>query len=145
MVDQDIKYWQQANEIYADLTDLSVSEAIAELHRLPHVDDQVKSLVMSLISAGQQSSHYFDQAIDSYRQAMKHSHFEVGQKVGDYRLTQSLDRGGTAEVYAAEKIDSEVQKPVAIKLFNHPGYLSHLSDRFQIEQKVLAGLRIPIL
>lgn len=143
MVDQDIKYWQQANEIYADLTDLSVSEAIDKLHRLPHVNDQVKSLVLSLISAGQQSSHYFDQAIDSYRQVMKHSHFEVGQVVGDYRLTQALDQGGTAEVYAAEKIDSDVQKPVAIKLFNHPGYLSHLSDRFQIEQKVLAGLSHP--
>lgn len=143
MVDQDIKYWQQANEIYADLTDLSVSEAIAELHRLPHVNDQVKSLVLSLISAGQQSSHYFDQAIDSYRQVMKHSHFEVGQEVGDYRLTQALDQGGTADVYAAEKIGSEVQKPVAVKLFNHPGYLSHLSDRFQIEQKVLAGLSHP--
>jgi len=143
MVDQDIKYWQQANKIYADLTELSVSEAIAELHQLPHVNDQVKSLVLSLISAGQQSSHYFDQAVDSYRQAMKHSHFEVGQKVGGYRLTQALDQGGTADVYAAEKIDSEVQKPVAIKLFNHPGYLSQLSDRFQIEQKVLAGLSHP--
>ena len=143
MVDQDIKHWQQANEIYADLTDLSVSEAIAQLHRLPHVNDQVKSLVLSLISAGQQSSHYFDQAVDSYRQAMKHSHFEEGQEIGDYRLIQALDQGGTADVYAAEKMDSQVQKPVAIKLFNHPGYLSHLSDRFQIEQKVLAGLSHP--
>jgi len=143
MVDQDIKYWQQANEIYADLTDLSVSEAIAELHQLPHINDQVKSLVLSLISAGQQSSHYFDQALEGYRHAMKQGHFEVGQEVGDYRLTQSLDQGGTADVFAAEKIGSEVQKPVAIKLFNHPGYLSHLSDRFQIEQKVLAGLSHP--
>ena len=106
MVDQDIKYWQQANEIYADLTDLSVSEAIAELHQLPHVNDQVKSLVLSLISAGQQSSHYFDQAVDSYRQAIKHNQFEVGQQVGDYRLTKALDQGGTADVFAAEKADS---------------------------------------
>ncbi|MFV0544307.1 MAG: protein kinase domain-containing protein [Marinicella pacifica] len=143
MVDQDIQHWQQANEIYADLTDLSVSEAIAQLHLLPRVDDQVKSLVLSLISAGQQSSHYFDEAADSYRRAIKHSCFEVGQQVGDYRLTQSLDQGGTADVFAAEKIESEVQKPVAIKLFNHPGYLSHLSDRFQIEQKILAGLSHP--
>jgi serine/threonine-protein kinase len=143
MVDQDIKYWQQANEIYADLTDMSVSEAIAELHQLPHINDQVKSLVLSLISAGQQSSHYFDQALEGYRHVMKQGHFEVGQEVGDYRLTQSLDQGGTADVFAAEKIGSDVQKPVAIKLFNHPGYLSHLSDRFQIEQKVLAGLSHP--
>lgn len=143
MVDHEIEQWQQANEIYADLTDLSVSEAIAELHKLPHVNDQVKSLVLSLISAGQQSSQYFEQAVDSYRQAMKQSHFAVGQQVGDYRLTQALDQGGTAEVYAAEKLHSDVQKPVAIKLFNHPGYLSHLSDRFQIEQKVLAGLSHP--
>lgn len=143
MVEQDIKHWQQANEIYADMTDLSVSEAIAALHQLPHVEDEVKSLVISLISAGQQSSQYFDQAMESYRQVIKHTIFEVGQVVGDYRLTQALDQGGTAEVYVAEKVGSEVQKPVAIKLFNHPGYLSHLSDRFQVEQKILAGLSHP--
>ncbi|MCB1584484.1 MAG: protein kinase, partial [Xanthomonadales bacterium] len=51
-----------------------------------------------------------------------------------------IGEGGMATVFRAKRIDSEVQKDVAIKVFNHNYLPSRLLHQFAIEQAIMARL-----
>ena len=43
---------------------------------------------------------------------------EPGKRLGPYRLTHEIGRGGMGTVYAAERVDGQFEQGVAIKLLN---------------------------
>ena len=145
MNDASINQWKQANEVYKELLDLTVGEAISELHGMQDLSDEVKSLVLVLVSSGSQSSQFFKQQIGSSFQSpeWQQSMYAVGDDLGEYKVTGALGHGGMASVYQAQRKDTEKQKPVAIKVFNRTQLTPILLNRFAVEQEVLAGLSHP--
>lgn len=65
----------------------------------------------------------------------------VGQQLGNYRLIQSLGRGGYAEVYLGEHVRLNTQ--AAIKVLHARLASSEEVDRFQEEGRILASLVHP--
>lgn len=65
----------------------------------------------------------------------------VGQQLGNYRLIQSLGRGGYAEVYLGEHVRLNTQ--AAIKVLHARLANSEEVDRFQEEGRILASLVHP--
>ena len=140
-----IEKWKQANQVYAELLDLTVSDALQQLSQMQELDDEMKSLVLSLISSGNQTSQFFKKHVgDNFQidEAPRHQ-FKPGDHVGGYELMHELGEGGMAKVYQAKKLQAESQKPVAIKLFNHRDVSHLLLNRFSIEQEILSELSHP--
>ncbi len=139
----DLNKLKQANQIYESLADKTIDEAMHQLNTFDNLDKEVLSLVKSLISNSQQPSAYFDQKVSQHYQTMLSKSWQVGDQIGGYELLSLIGQGGMSMVYKAQRIDSETQKPVAIKLFNLPNQSTELKARFQAEQNILAELSHP--
>jgi tetratricopeptide (TPR) repeat protein/predicted Ser/Thr protein kinase len=66
----------------------------------------------------------------------------IGRRLGSYRITGELGRGGMGVVYLAERDDKTFRKQVAIKVLGggvHPA----VSGRFDAERRILASLEHP--
>ncbi len=66
-----------------------------------------------------------------------------GERVGAWRLVSPLGRGGTAEVYLAERVDGEYDQQVALKLVRTEVGSAELHRRFLRERRILAQLDHP--
>lgn len=67
----------------------------------------------------------------------------IGQKIGPYRITEIIGRGGMGTVFKASRADGEFQQEVAIKLINSGIHTDETVQRFLIEREILAGLQHP--
>ncbi|MBL8233461.1 MAG: serine/threonine protein kinase, partial [Bryobacterales bacterium] len=67
---------------------------------------------------------------------------EPGRRIGAWRLTALLGRGGMGEVWRAERADGEYQARVAIKFLGNLAIAGGW-DRFQREKQFLANLKHP--
>jgi len=139
----DLNKLKQANQIYEALADKTIDEAISQLNTYDNLDQEVITLVKSLITNSQQSSAYFDQKVSQHYQPQLNKTWQAGDQIGGYELMELIGQGGMSMVYKAQRIDSETQKPVAIKIFNLPNQSPELKARFQAEQRILSGLSHP--
>lgn len=64
-----------------------------------------------------------------------------GESLGPYRLTRRLGAGGMGEVWLAERVEGGFRQQVAIKRIHRD--LAGASDRFRVEQDILASLEHP--
>jgi len=65
----------------------------------------------------------------------------TGRRVGAYRLTDRLGRGGMGAVYAAERADQQFRQRVAVKLIRWDADTVEGRRRFHVEQQILADLQ----
>jgi len=139
----DLNKLKKANQIYESLAEKTIDEAMSQLNTYDNLDQEVLKLVKSLINNNQQPSVYFDQKVSQHYQTPLNKTWQIGDRIGGYELLELIGHGGMSMVYKAQRINSETQKPVAIKLFSTPSQNPMLRDRFQAEQKILAGLSHP--
>ncbi|KRG43394.1 hypothetical protein ARC78_07125 [Stenotrophomonas pictorum JCM 9942] len=68
--------------------------------------------------------------------------FGVGERLGPWRLTERIAKGGMGTVFKAERADGVYQRTVAIKLLHGlPGTIE--VERLAAERQVLADLQLP--
>lgn len=67
----------------------------------------------------------------------------VGERIGAYRITGVVGRGGMGVVCKATRDDDEFHKQVAIKLVKRGMDTALWTARFQAERQILAGLEHP--
>jgi serine/threonine protein kinase/tetratricopeptide (TPR) repeat protein len=66
-----------------------------------------------------------------------------GRRIGAYRLTKPVGRGGMGAVYLAERDDGAYQQRVAIKLIKRGMDTDQVLARFRAERQILASLDHP--
>ena len=67
----------------------------------------------------------------------------AGRRVGAYRITGEIGRGGMSRVYRAQRDDGQFEQQVAVKILR-PGLESRdFIERFRSERQVLAGFSHP--
>lgn len=67
----------------------------------------------------------------------------IGERVGAYRLTGRLGRGGMATVYVAERADGQWEQTVALKLIRRGLDTEDVVRRFLAERQILSSLEHP--
>jgi eukaryotic-like serine/threonine-protein kinase len=130
----------RVDELLDDLFDLPEEERIANLRgrRIedPAVIAEVESLLRSAsASAGFLSTPPKPSADEMMPDAM------VGMRLGAWRITRLLGRGGMGEVYEATRADGNFEQRVAIKLLQREAAAQ--MERFQAERQILARLEHP--
>ncbi|MCF6300907.1 MAG: serine/threonine protein kinase, partial [Proteobacteria bacterium] len=140
-----IELWKQANQIYTDLLHLSVSDAVDALNEIKKINPDVKQIVVSLINSGNLSSLYFKEHVSSKFDVGNRcfNPWKAGQKIGNYELIKEIGEGGMSKVFSGKRINSDVQKLVAIKIFSPNNGALELREHFLAEQKILSGLTHP--
>ena len=68
---------------------------------------------------------------------------EPGTRVGPYRVSRQIGRGGMGVVYLAERCDGHFDQAVALKLIPRGGETREAVERFERERQILAGLEHP--
>ena len=69
----------------------------------------------------------------------------VGRKIGVYKLTRQIGRGGMGSVYKAERADGEFYQTVAIKLIKRGMDTDFIIRRFRHERQILASFEHPFI
>lgn len=69
----------------------------------------------------------------------------IDKRVGVYRLTRQIGRGGMGAVYQADRDDGEFQQTVAIKLIKRGMDTDFIVRRFRHERQILASFEHPFI
>ncbi|HSI88190.1 MAG TPA: serine/threonine-protein kinase [Pyrinomonadaceae bacterium] len=69
----------------------------------------------------------------------------IGQRIGAYRLSREIGRGGMGAVYLGERDDGEFRQQVAIKLIKRGMDSDFIVRRFRHERQILASLEHPFI
>ncbi len=133
--------WQQAKTLFAEYLDLPVEDSLAAVEKRTDIEPVVKERVVRLIKALEKSKTILQQA-DSGQiiQRIKQLSDMTGQHVDGYVLNELLAVGGMSSIYQAQRVDSEVQKPVAIKILSMQSDATDVVLLFNRELKALSKL-----
>lgn len=108
-------------------------------------DRDLRLEVDALLNSLDKSENFLFEGIQREAECLTATHTAeaIGRRVGLYRLTALLGRGGMGAVYLAARDDDAYQKQVAIKLIRRGMDTDDVLRRFRIERQILAQLDHP--
>jgi serine/threonine protein kinase len=145
--------WEKVVEIFERAIELAPAERAAFLDRVC-LEENVRGEVEAMLAADERADAFIESpAVAAASASLLKNKFSapetvspVGTKIGAYRLTREIGRGGMGAVYAAERADGEFKKRVAIKLIRSGTMDSEfIVRRFRRERQILAELNHPFI
>ncbi len=139
--------WRRLEVLFAEAAALPPPEHGAFARRACAGDDDLRARLLRLLAAEARGGGFLERAIHGGAIAVSRELDEanLGRRIGPYRLTRILGRGGTSVVYMAERDDAQYRATVAVKLL-HPGLGSAaMLERLREERQILAQLSHPNL
>ncbi|MGH9851442.1 MAG: protein kinase domain-containing protein [Blastocatellia bacterium] len=136
--------WRRIDELFGAVADLPPAEREAQLTRICGDDEELRREVLELLAHEPPDSFLHD--------PIKHAALAVtnepadellGQRIGPYRLTRLIGRGGMGAVYEAVRDDEQFQQQVALKLIKRGMDSDFVRERFMRERQILASLDHP--
>ncbi len=138
--------WRRIDELFRTVADRPPAEREAQLTRICGDDEELRREVLELLA---------HEPPDSFlRDPIKHAALAVtnepadellGQRIGPYRLTRLIGRGGMGAVYEAVRDDEQFQQQVALKLIKRGMDSDFVRERFVRERQILASLDHPYI
>ncbi len=135
----DSERWQRIKDVYRRALDEPGDTRRAFVLRECGDDPELATEVLKLLDVPQG-----DDVIDDIvgGAAADESNIE-GTRLGPYRLSRQIGRGGMGDVYLAERADEEFDQQVAIKVVSWARLSPSLVDRFRRERQILANIDHP--
>lgn len=128
---------ERMNALLDELLDLPEAQRIGALRRCSVEDPQVAAAVERWLHAVHASSEFLSTS-PLARMEGRVPDTVVGVRLGAWRLTRLIGRGGMGDVYEGLRADGEFEQRVAIKLLQRE--TAGESKRFQTERQILARL-----
>jgi eukaryotic-like serine/threonine-protein kinase len=122
-----------------DMFDLPEAERLANLRARRIEDSAVLAEVESLLRAASASGGFLSTPPKPAAEELPDG--TLGLRLGAWRITRLLGRGGMGEVYEATRADGNFEQRVAIKLLQRDAAAQ--MERFQAERQILARLEHP--
>ncbi len=154
--------WQQIEEFFQKAVDLAPKERSAFLSHECQNDSELKNEVEKLLKDYDSAESFIELPVwtDSFfinssaKKAISDSFGElteeiedhlIGRKIGVYKLTKELGRGGMGAVYLGVRDDGEFNQKVAIKLIKRGMDSDFIIRRFRHERQILASFDHPFI
>jgi eukaryotic-like serine/threonine-protein kinase len=134
-------------EMFAEVSDLPASDRDAWI-AAQVVDGDDREALRRLLAADSGDEGFLDISADRHAASMEIDEslrpgLMLGQRIGPFKLTRLLGKGGMAIVFLGERDDSDFVQRVAVKLLRR-GLFSEIEQRlFRRERQLLAGLDHP--
>ena len=131
--------WQRIKEVFADVQERNPAERGEYLRQVCGREGWLRAEVESLLDAAGVGT------ADSVSEGVRGRADDamIGRRVGAYKISQRIGRGGMATVYLASRADQQYEKQVAIKILLPELDSEELLSRFRNERQTLAKLDHP--
>ncbi|QQS45454.1 MAG: protein kinase [Acidobacteriota bacterium] len=138
--------WRQVKEIFEAALDREPSDRALFIAEQANGDESIRRAAEEMLRDYDEAGDFLEEpALVEF--GLDPAHFdpgyELGRRIGSYRIAGEIGRGGMGAVYLAERADDAYDKRVAIKMVWAGGLTSELNRRFNIERRVLAALDHP--
>ncbi len=145
--------WQQIEEIFHEVVDLTVDERLRELDERCSDDPELRSEVEKLVSQYEDASSFIEQPLmdittGGFIASLLDESDEdpmIGKVLGSYRIEREIGRGGMGAVYEATRADGEFRLRVALKVVKRGVDTDFVLKRFRHERQILAALDHPFI
>jgi len=136
--------WQRIEELFGAVVDRPTGERHTYLTRACNGDEELRLEVLSLL-ARDTSEDFIRDPIASAALLFTAKSIDdlTGERIGPYRVTRLIGRGGMGAVYEAERDDEQFRRQVAIKIIKRGMDTDFVRDRFLRERQILASLDHP--
>lgn len=141
--------WHRAQEIFAEVIDLSTADRAAEAARLCGDDELLRTFVDRLLAADSEAGSFIEDALSGASQLLGDAVDPVDpilrrRRLGKYEILETVGHGGFGKVYGGR--DPDLQRRVAIKtcsVGDRAPLERDLRRRFFREARIAAGLQHP--
>jgi eukaryotic-like serine/threonine-protein kinase len=146
--------WQRLTQIVNDCLDLPADARSAHARTLCAGDEALYGEAMQWIDDAEQTQGFLDQSADVdlltrrpgaeviARRAESALQW-TGRRLGPYRVTEEIARGGMGSVFKAVRADEAYEQIVAIKVVRSHVATELIAQRFRAERQILANLEHP--
>lgn len=140
--------WQQLEPLLDEAMDLPPDQRTAFLDRVCGDDEALRADLERLLAADAEASTFLeapahDRAADLLDVPFPVASDRTGQRIGDWRILETLGQGGMGAVYLAERADGAFEQRAALKIIRSDLVSRDTFDRFLQERQILARLRHP--
>jgi serine/threonine-protein kinase len=133
--------WERIQELFHEVVDLPVEDRLAALRARCGGDEELLREVLASIEEDDRGGSILDRGLaDSTGRWFLDSVVAV-KEIGPYRILRPLGEGGMGTVFLAERQD--LGSLAAIKVLRDAWLSPARRQRFQVEQRTLAGLTHP--
>jgi len=136
--------WNQVWEVFHQIVEAEPQSRDQLLDQLCQQDLQLKSEILSLLEAHNQTDSLIDQPAHTLVEQAPQT-ILAGQQIGPYSIEKLIGSGGMGEVYLAHRHDGTFRQQVAIKFAAFARYSPALLERFETERQILSDLSHPAI
>ena len=154
--------WKQIESVFQEAADLTSDRRESYLNDICRGDDQLRREVDKLLGSLESASDFIESPVwtdSSFLNTKAKKEIStsidenlasngdsfIGKKIGVYRLTRELGRGGMGAVFLGERADGEFEQKVAIKLIKRGMDSDFIVRRFRHERQILASFEHPFI
>ena len=148
----DPERWQRIDRVFQQAAGLDREQREGFLNQECQDDSGLRAWVDSLLARDEDSQLDLPSGIDAdgslgafQQAAFRGGALREGSTVGPYRLGRRLGEGGMAVVFEARRVDSSLDRRVALKLLKWPLATREGLRRFANEGRILARLEHPAI
>jgi eukaryotic-like serine/threonine-protein kinase len=142
----EIGRWSRIEGLFHEAADLAPAERSAFLDRVCNGDDELRRELESLLAADTPEDELLQAAVDQVLDQLPATSDEksepIGRRVGRYKITGLIGKGGMGAVYLAARED-DFHMQVAVKLLKRGTDTETALSRFRGERQILAELQHP--
>lgn len=137
--------WRQIEEVFQAAVQLDPERRALYLRQTCRGDRELLEEVESLLAIDGQSPDLLRNSIQNEAERLSGdvSSSVIGQRIGPYRVTGVLGRGGMGAVYLAVREDDVYERPVALKVVKRGMDTEEVLRRFRQERRILSRLDHP--
>jgi serine/threonine protein kinase/tetratricopeptide (TPR) repeat protein len=136
--------WQRIEALFGAVVNRPAAERDTYLAQVCEGDEELRLEVLSLLERDTSEDFIRDSIAGvalSFTARPKDD--LTGERIGPYRVTRLVGRGGMGAVYEAERDDEQFHQKVAIKLIKRGMDTDFVRNRFLRERQILASLDHP--
>ena len=137
--------WERIDRLFGDLRELPHAERERRLLAETRDEPRLRQRLRAMLEADAAPGGFLEPPDRVTGPAPDTDEGEelIGRRVGAYRLTETLGRGGMGEVFRAERADGRYEGEVAIKVLRRGLDTLDFRRRFDRERAVLSRLEHP--
>ena len=140
------EHWQRINDLFHATLDHDPAHRSGFLAEVCGGDEPLRAKVEALLNSHQLEEGFLEGSVFSDATQLlveDEATTLIGQRIGLYKITGEIGRGGMGAVYLAERDDAQYEKHVAIKLVKRGMDTSLVLSRFRNERQILASFDHP--